>query len=686
MPSNPIEAHRPAIGNFNNTQSSPANGAIPPRIFYGNLTSVDNEPRDLSREIFDLPAVDYDQLNLEFNTGKLPVLKPTSLVQLGALLLYVHNGLAPGAESPLLIGADAQNDTMPGDVSRYLDSTSSGHSYLMPVPAYVADTGNRETPNTSPFIGVGAQSDTPLIPPSAKQSRSIATYLGQLGNSLMSAGALGCVRQDPGHTAAKILVAGLGLVAVGTGLSALSGGSTSAPRMIDVRQRLATLKQPDGETLDRAVSNAIHGCAGNGSCERDAVATVLGPYKEQLGYVGSSDAEPFSGVSAAGIPGAGLDWNGYIDSLVNAYNLWDEQSLLSDIEVISRAPTNDDRRRAIVDMLEERGFSPQARFFSVEPPRWFSRGTDVSGTNIVADITSPESNAQAPVLLLAAHLDKIGEGSQGAYDNGSGCAVVLELARRLQEWPPENCQIKMAFFDEEETGLNGSRAMVQECRDENNCPALMINIDLAASGDLIYAGSSNATHKMASLSDDSDAASVPMPEQPLETRFLDGMRAAADKTTLAVVQNKGTPGSDHLSFQFGGLPAVGISLLGEGQPEEMERVSLAAENVKTTNNAIDWNRLKPLQQEMNLASGSGNRERIANARKNYFDEARRQPFEQYIAAIEEQVHADQESTVSQAIHGANDVLALIHPRDVMKFVDVIEQGIRDFCQKLPAST
>ena len=449
------------------------------------------------------------------------------------------------------------------------------------------------------------------------------------------------------------------------------------------------MKQADGETLDSAVSNAIHGCAGNSSCERAAVAHVLNPYKEQLGYARQargSSAAPFSGATAAALM-PDSDWSALIDNVIDAYHHWDEQSFLSDIELIARAPTNDDRREVIINMLDERGFSSRTQPFTGQPAKWL--GADlgpVSGINIIADVAGPESGAQAPVLLLGAHYDKIGEGSEGAYDNGSGCAVVLELGRRLQEQPPENCHIKMAFFGEEEQGLIGSKALVQECRDENNCPAMMINIDLAASGNQIYAGSSNATHAVALFADDPDAVKTAMPERPSETRLLDGMRVAAEGTTLKVVQNKGTPMSDHLSYQFKGVAALGVSLLEEGQPDEMERVAQGMGAVKTTSDAIDWGSLKSLKVELDAAYASGDSERINHAQNNYINEAGKQPLRPYSEALGELESAGRASSAIQALHNANDTLASIHPRDVVKFIDVMEQGIRDFCRNLPAST
>ena len=58
-----------------------------------------------------------------------------------------------------------------------------------------------------------------------------------------------------------------------------------------------------------------------------------------------------------------------------------------------------------------------------------------------------------PMFVLGAHLDSVAT-SPGADDNGSGVAVLLELARLL---PPEAAaHTTLVFFNEEEEGLHGS--------------------------------------------------------------------------------------------------------------------------------------------------------------------------------------------------------------------------------------
>ena len=66
------------------------------------------------------------------------------------------------------------------------------------------------------------------------------------------------------------------------------------------------------------------------------------------------------------------------------------------------------------------------------------------------------------MVILGAHMDGIGNG-EGANDNASGTALVMEIARILA---PASVQtdrsIRFALWNNEETGLNGARAYVEQ--------------------------------------------------------------------------------------------------------------------------------------------------------------------------------------------------------------------------------
>jgi Zn-dependent M28 family amino/carboxypeptidase len=79
----------------------------------------------------------------------------------------------------------------------------------------------------------------------------------------------------------------------------------------------------------------------------------------------------------------------------------------------------------------------------------------------------PGASGAQQVILLSAHIDHLGVRGDGpdriyngADDDASGVAMVLELARALAQGPPSRRTIMFAFFGSEETGGMGSRHFV----------------------------------------------------------------------------------------------------------------------------------------------------------------------------------------------------------------------------------
>lgn len=101
-----------------------------------------------------------------------------------------------------------------------------------------------------------------------------------------------------------------------------------------------------------------------------------------------------------------------------------------------------DRARSyITQSLKKLGWLPTLQSFK-------------GGINVFAQRTGTDSEAGA--ILLAAHYDTV-TNSPGADDNASGVAVVLEVARIFGSHPTLRT-LQLAFFDQEELGLRGSRA------------------------------------------------------------------------------------------------------------------------------------------------------------------------------------------------------------------------------------
>jgi len=107
--------------------------------------------------------------------------------------------------------------------------------------------------------------------------------------------------------------------------------------------------------------------------------------------------------------------------------------------------------------------------------------------NVVADLPGRKSG----VVLLGAHLDSVANGP-GINDNGSGSALVLEVARqakRLHLRPKHG--LRFAFWGGEEVGLLGSTSYVQSLSANQRSRILdVLNFDMVGSpnfGRVVYA-------------------------------------------------------------------------------------------------------------------------------------------------------------------------------------------------------
>lgn len=111
-------------------------------------------------------------------------------------------------------------------------------------------------------------------------------------------------------------------------------------------------------------------------------------------------------------------------------------------------------------------------------------GPDTLGANIVARI--PGKNPNGPVLVISAHYDHLGvrngETYNGADDDASGCIALLTIAERMLKEPPQH-DVILAFFDAEESGLQGSRAFVANPPIDLSRVAMDISLDMIARQD-----------------------------------------------------------------------------------------------------------------------------------------------------------------------------------------------------------
>lgn len=112
------------------------------------------------------------------------------------------------------------------------------------------------------------------------------------------------------------------------------------------------------------------------------------------------------------------------------------------------------------------------------------RSQAIEGANIAAAIRGTDDPDHW--IVVSAHYDHEGvQGGQiynGADDNASGTAALLELARMLRDHPPRHSVLLLAL-DGEEAGLLGARAFTANPPIPLDNIMLNINLDMIARGD-----------------------------------------------------------------------------------------------------------------------------------------------------------------------------------------------------------
>ena len=155
-----------------------------------------------------------------------------------------------------------------------------------------------------------------------------------------------------------------------------------------------------------------------------------------------------------------------------------------------------------------------------------------TGSNVYATI--PATTGATKQIIVGAHFDTV-SGSPGANDNATGSAAVLAIARYLKDMNCRKFAVTIVFFDEEESGLFGSRAFAN----------------------MLQVANVLAVHTVDQIGWDNDndmRFELELPTQSLEAEY----RAAAT-IVAAQVAVTATQGTDHQSFREQGMAAIGIT-------------------------------------------------------------------------------------------------------------------------------
>ena len=170
---------------------------------------------------------------------------------------------------------------------------------------------------------------------------------------------------------------------------------------------------------------------------------------------------------------------------------------------------------------------------------------DARARNVVGLVPGADPARRDEIVIIGGHMDHVGRNGEGlvyngANDNGSGTAVVMELARSFAESPtPPARTIAFVTFAAEEQGLLGSKAFVEDpCLDLDRAVA-MFNFDMTGhgNGEVGIGGGEFWPEVWASF-----------------TASLDSSRADSLKTGRAW----GGESSDHAPFRDAGIPAGNV--------------------------------------------------------------------------------------------------------------------------------
>lgn len=194
------------------------------------------------------------------------------------------------------------------------------------------------------------------------------------------------------------------------------------------------------------------------------------------------------------------------------------------------------------DFYQEFSFKPKTDPHSEVEFTTNQDGT-ITGRNVIGYIDNQAENT----IIIGAHFDHLGYGGEGslfrdsikavhngADDNASGTAVMIDLARKLKDKNKSNNYLFMAFSGEE-MGLLGSNYFVKNPTINTKAVSYMINMDMVGR-----------------LKQDSTLAVYGTGTSPM---FKQVLKAHNDKFKL-IENESGVGPSDHTSFYLADIPVL----------------------------------------------------------------------------------------------------------------------------------
>jgi Zn-dependent M28 family amino/carboxypeptidase len=154
--------------------------------------------------------------------------------------------------------------------------------------------------------------------------------------------------------------------------------------------------------------------------------------------------------------------------------------VLPDLQRLVR-PSNAERFEALKALLDEKGLKYEVHAFDGGEP-----GKPMQGRNLIVTLGGGSSD-----IVVGAHYDAVtldgGKLVDGVLDNGASVVALVHAAKQLSQQKGLTRRVRIAFWDQEELGLIGSKAWLAQT--DRTRIAASVNFDVNGYGDtLIYGG------------------------------------------------------------------------------------------------------------------------------------------------------------------------------------------------------
>lgn len=240
--------------------------------------------------------------------------------------------------------------------------------------------------------------------------------------------------------------------------------------------------------------------------------------------------------------------------LIQQKNLKKTISYLASDELMGRLTGSKGETKAaiylyenLVDLGLKASIQPFEYNYRVNPHDENSAKEHIIGKNIIGYL----DNGADKTIIIGAHYDHLGLNEHhnstlmnsdgqihnGADDNASGTATVLELARMYAtNATKENVNYIFAFFSGEEDGLVGSKDFAEHVKDQYPNPIAMINLDMVGR-----------------LNKDKDLTVGGVGSSPLFGKIIEQCKPAGINIAI---DSSGVGPSDHTSFYLKDIPVL----------------------------------------------------------------------------------------------------------------------------------